>query len=235
MMKFLLILALSTSFLLGQDNSKKPHLDSLNTESRKVESPIKVEIIKTPEQQFWERNEGTILGALLAGLVAIFSVGLTNYCNTRRTKQLNKRIYFGLLSVIKSELEYQSKTIELLCDEIKVTGDSLRDGNELGLKKPFRKIQTKFLYEGRNKLLSVEIKNTDLLRLLTSFINRCELINDDLNYESIYIFYNDAKTKNQIDEFVAIFFGDMQKHISDTLSTVNPIISFIDSELKKNK
>jgi hypothetical protein len=235
MKKLLSVILFSSSLLLGQSNNNKVDLDSIKHDYKKFISPSKVEIIKTPEQQFWKRNEGTILGALLAGLVSIFTVGLAHYYSKSRTKHHNREIYYGLLAVLKSELEYQSKTIKLLIEEIKVTGDSLRDGNELGLKKTFRKIQTKFIYEARNKLLSIEIKDTDLLRLLTSFINKCELINDDLNYEVIYIFYKNAKDNNQSDEFVSIFFGDMQNHTVDTLSTVNPIISFIESELEKNK
>lgn len=105
----------------------------------------------------------------------------------------------------------------------------------MGLKKPFRKIQTKFIDETRNKLLSIELKDTDLLKLLTLFINKCKLINNDLNYEVIYTFYLSAKENGQLDEFVSIYFGGMHKQTSDTLSVVSPIITFIDLELDKNK
>jgi len=228
-------IAFSTALLLGQQDSNGVANNSVVLESIKTTDTLDVKIVKTPKQNFWERNEGTIIGALLAGLIAVFSVKYTNYYNIKRINRLNKKIYYGLLSVLKSELEYQKNIISFLLEEIKVTGDTIRDGNDLGFKKPFRKIQTKFIDETRNKLLSIELKDTDLLKLLTAFINKCELINNDLNYEVIYTFCINAKKNNKLDEFVILYFGEMHKQTSDTLSAISPIIAFIDSEIDKNK
>lgn len=231
---FFFYITFSTTLLLGQQDSNRIVTNSV-LESTKSIDTLNMEVVKTLPQNFCERNEGTLIGALLAGLIAVFSVWFTNHCNIKRINKLNKKLYYGLLTILKSELEYQSEIINFLIEEIKVTGETVKNRNDLGLKKPFRKIQTKFIDETRNKLLSIELKDTDLLKLLTAFINKCELLNADLNYEVIYIFYANAKENNKLEDFVKIFFGEMHKQISDTLSAISPIIAFIDFEIDKNK
>lgn len=98
MRKIFLLIAFSSTLLFGQQDSNSVNTDSVVQESKKVSNTIDVAILKTPTQNFGERNEGTIIGSLLAGLIAIFNVRYTIIIISRKlTNKIKKYTMVYLL------------------------------------------------------------------------------------------------------------------------------------------
>ena len=122
-----------------------------------------VSIINYPKRTWLERNEGSIVGALFAGLIAVLSVYLTSKANKRSHQKRQKEIYCGLLYSIKIELIYHDKNHDNLIEELRVIQEKSINAMELITDSTSRNIQVSFLKELRSKMIDTELFNMTIL------------------------------------------------------------------------
>ncbi|MCH7772445.1 MAG: hypothetical protein IIA49_15760 [Bacteroidetes bacterium] len=160
-----------------------------------------ISIINYPKQTWLERNEGSIVGALMgalfAGLIAVLSVYLTSRANNKSRIQKEKEIYCGLLYSIKIELIFHDKNHNNLIEELKVIQHNSILANEIITDAPSRNISVSFLKELRSKIIDTELFNTTILLFISAYINKCELVNSDIKFERVIKI--SEKFKEQVD------------------------------------
>src|ERR1035437_9719559 len=165
-----------------------------------------VSIINYPERTWLERNEGSIVGAFFAGLIAVLSVYLTSRANKKAHKQREKEIYCGLLYSIKIELIYHNKNHDNLIEELRIIQKNSINANELITDSTSRNIQVSFLKELRSKIIDTDLFNTKILLFLSAYINKCELVNSDINFEKLIKISEKFKTQFDIPASIKSYF-----------------------------
>lgn len=202
-------------FLLSVCYSQSDSISVSNEKIRDGKKNAKVEIIKASQINWWEKNEGAFLGAFLAGMVAIFTVLLTNYLNKRENSKRENEIYCGVLFAIKAELEYQYKSLPHLIEELKAILEKSIEAKEVIANKSSRDISVNFLVEIRSKILLLSNYNTIVFRDISAYINKCEIINSDLEFERLIILKEKIKIEPSFDESINNYFLKIIEDIED--------------------
>lgn len=235
MNKYLILLFIPLNFSFAQIDSSiiKSFNDTLIV---KTKDSSFVKIISYPEMTWIERNEGAIvgsfIGALLAGIIAIISVYLTARSSKIQRREREIEIYCGLLYSIKIELLYHSKTHINLIEELEVIKHNSLLSNEIITDSPSRNISLIFLLEVRNKLIDTELFNTNILLLISAYINKCELINNDIKFERLIKISEKFKENVNFQESTKSYFDIVIKQIGDLQNSIPDIISYINSDLQ---
>lgn len=191
-----------------------------------------VKIISYPQSSWIEKNEGTFLGAFLAGLIAILSVYLTTRSTKKSRLAKETEIYCGLLYAIKIELIYQSKNHDFLIQELEVIKHNSLIANEIITDSPSRTITLNFLQDVRSKIISTELFNTRILLLLSAYMNKCELVNCDIKFERLIKLSEKFKDKVNFPESTKTYFDIIIKQVNDLKKAIPDIISYINADLK---
>jgi hypothetical protein len=155
---------------------------------------IKIETIKPLQPGFLSRNEGTLIGSLLAGMIALFSVLFTNYKTRQTDRKKEIERYYGLLFAIDKELDYHKKVFPHLKSEINNLSIISEQMKILLIDKLSRDIPISFMKEIRSNILSIEGYNTVIFQNLLDYITNCEMLNEDIKFEKL------SKVKNIISE-----------------------------------
>lgn len=208
-----------------------------NTIYLKTNDSSYVTIVKYPSQTWLRRNEGyivgSLLGALFAGIIAIISVKLTSQQNIKSRIQREKEIYCGLLYSIKVELIYHDKNHQFLADELKVIQQNSLAANEIITDSPGRNISINFLKELRSKIIDTELFETQILLFLTAYINKCELINNDINFERLIRVNEKFKENLNFSESIKGYFDVIISEIENLKKSIPGIIKLINNDLVK--
>ncbi len=195
-----------------------------------------VNIVSYPHQSWWARNEGAIVGsfiaAFLAGIIAIISVYLTARSIKKQRGEREKEIYCGLLYSIKIELIYHSKNHKNLIEELEVIKHNSLLANEIITDSPSRNISLTFLKEVRNKLIDTELFNTNILLFLSAYVNKCELVNSDINFERMIKVSEKFKDQLNFAESTKSYFDVVIKQLQDLQKSIPEIIEHINADLQ---
>jgi hypothetical protein len=204
----------------------------------KTNSSIPIKIISYPNTSWVERNEGIIgsfIGALLAGLVAIISVRLTARSIKKQRIEKEKEIYCGLLNAIKIELDYHHQIFPILIEGLQMIRDiSLKQGEIITSKAP-RNISLNFLLDIRRRLIDIELLNTNILKLISFYINKCEIVNMDMDFESLVKLNGKFKENFNFQASTKDFFDKEIEEVGNLQKSLSGINNSIDIELKTYK
>jgi len=230
----ILIIFISSSTLIANSDSlsNKTYNDTLFIKNN---DSSYVNIVKYPEQTWLQRNEGNIVGAffgaLFAGLIAVLSVYLTSRANKKSRLQKEKEIYCGLLYSVKIELIYHDKNHNNLIEELKVIQHNSLIANEIITDAPSRNISISFLKELRSKIIDTELFNTKILLFISAYINKCELVNSDIQFERLIKV--SEKFREQVDIPVSIkgYFDVVIKQTENLKKSIPDIIKYINADL----
>lgn len=225
-LRILLILFFSAAFFAADSDSLK-EFSRVDTVYLRPNDSTYVSIVKYPHQTWFQRNEGNIigglLGAFLAGLIAIISVQLTSSANTRNRIKREKEIYCGLLYALKIELDNNSNDYNNLIGELKVILQRSLSTNEIIADAPSRDISISFLQELRTKMMDTEVFNTKILLLISEYINDSELINRDIEFERLIKLTEKFKEQVDFPEAINSYFSTVIEQI-ENLEKSNPLI-----------
>lgn len=228
-----LILFFNTTFSLSDSNSVSIRT---NTDTLKNADTCFVKITNTQNQSWFEKNEGEIFGsfiaAFFAGLIAILSVYLTSRANKNQKQEREKEIYCGLLFAIKIELLYQVQTHKNLIEELKVIEHNSLIANEIIVENPSRNISLTFLNKIRDKVIESEIFNTNILLLLTAYINKCELVNSDINFDRMIKISQKFKDKVNFPASTKSYFSIVIEQINNLQEAIPELIKHINFDLQ---
>jgi hypothetical protein len=227
-MKILLFLF----FCITLSNIAQSNLELTKNEFSSIfPDTAKVEIIGVPLEGWWDRNEGTFLGALFAGLIALISVLMTNYFNKRTKFDREKEVYCGMLFAIKTELEYHHKSFPHLIQELQAILERSIEVKDIIINKPSRDISVMFLKEIRGKILSLENYNSNVFRVISSYINKCELINSDIQFERIIRLNQKVKNDPTFEDSIRGYFDKVIEEIKKVSLSIEYIFSLINDDL----
>jgi hypothetical protein len=175
---------------------------------------------------------------LLASLIAIYSIRQTHKnqiflendkANKRQIRE--EEIYCGLLNAAKIELIYHQKILPFLIEGLqKIRDASLREGEIITAKAP-RNISLNFLQEIRRKIIDKEILDTNILQLLSYYINKCEIINMDMDFESLIKLNEKFKDKVDFQELVKDYFDKEIDQVKKIQESLTGIIYNLDTKL----
>jgi len=184
---------------------------------------------------FWERNEGTFLGAISAGLVAVITVYLSTYLNNKKEVEKNLREetnkYSGLLSLIHTELNAHKLHLQLL-------KNSLNTIKELSIERRFfivadlpMRFDLSFVNDGLRELCKFQNFDHQIMILLITYKNLVNGINIALEFERANKLLFDNKDGNNIEESIESYFNVLEK---DYLNKIDLLITDIRMLIERN-
>lgn len=184
---------------------------------------------------FWERNEGTFLGAISAGLVAVITVYLSTYLNNKKEVEKNLREetnkYSGLLSLIHTELNAHKLHLQLL-------KNSLNTIKELSIERRFfivadlpMRFDLSFVNDGLRELCKFQNFDHQIMILLITYKNLVNSINLSLEFERANKLLFDNKDGNNIEESIESYFNVLEK---DYLNKIDLLITDIRMLIERN-
>ena len=192
---------------------------------------MNIKVTNVPNQNWLERNEGAFIAALLASIVAIFSVYLTARSIKKQRLEREKEIYCGLLDAIKIELMYHEKNLTFLIKGLeKIKSVSIKE-NEIIIPEYPRNLSLNFLRGLRNKLIETELLNANILRFLSYYINKCEIINADIDFECLMKLTEKLKGKVNFQEATKSYFDEEIKQVKNIQLSISGIIKNINANL----
>jgi hypothetical protein len=228
------ILSISFSSLANSANSdstqNKVYTDTIFIKNN---DSSYVSIINYPQQTWLRRNEGSILGAFFAGLIAILSVYLTSKANKKSRLQKEIEIYSGLLYSIKVELIYHSKNHDFLIKELIIIRNESILVNKIIINSASRNISVSFLNELRSKIIDTEIFNTTILLFVSSYINKCELVNNDIKFERLIKVNEKYKGEVNIQASIKSYFDVVIEQTENLKKSIPNIIKLINEDLTR--
>lgn len=229
-----LVTLLSTCLLLaGSDTlNNQKHYD---TPLIKNNDSAFVTIVKYPKQNWFEKNEGNIVGALVgsffAGIIAVISVYLTSQANKKLRLLKEKEIYCGFLYSTKIELIYHSKNHSKLVEELKVIQHNSLIASEVITDAPSSNISLSFLKELRSKIVDTELFNTKILLFLSDYINKCELVNNDIQFERLIKVSEKFKEQIDFQSSIKSYFDIVIKEVENLIKSIPDAIQLINDDL----
>lgn len=204
----------------------------------RTNNSIPIKIISYPNEPWIERNEGiagSFIGALLAGFVAIISVRLTARSIKKQRIEKEKEIYCGLLNAMKIELDYHQQNFPILIEGLQTIKDiSLKQGSIITSKAP-RYISLNFLLDIRRRLIDIELLNTNILKLISFYINKCEIVNMDMDFESLVKLNEKFKESFNFQESTKDYFDKELEEVGKLQKSLIGINKRIDLELDTYK
>ncbi len=183
-------------------------------------------ITNIPDSSFLKRNEGEIvgslLGALLAGLIAIISILATHQNNKKIQdrrfiidKTYRENVYCNLLVAVHSELSghnYFSKQLKKLLPEL---NRILIEKGELPISKIPVEFSFEFIDECRLKLMDYDYYNVEILNLLGIYQNLTKGLQNNLNISEINNFKYEFSSKTDFEKDINIFFEALLNNLDE--------------------
>lgn len=205
-----------------------------STEQIKNDSSY-VHILSYPQQSWFERNEGSLIATLLASLVAIFTVYLTARSNKKQRLERDKEIYRGLLNAIKIELDYHRQLFPIVIEGFQNIRDiSIAQEKIIASKGP-REIPLNFLFDIRKKLIDSELLNSNILKFISFYINKCEIVNMDMDFENLIRLNEKFKENFKFSDAVKDYFNKEVEEVEKLQKSITGISNIIDNELNNRK
>ena len=173
---------------------------------------------------------GSLLGSFFAALIAICSINKTNKNNIKlemqkynTQKQINENKYCGLLFSIYSELKDHDTISDLLNDEIEKYLTLISENIEILTESPFSNFQINFMKSCQLKILDFDKFDTELLSLISRYINLIDFLNKNLNLKRVIDTKNISENEDKFLEGIKEYFKSIRKSV-DKLKSLSEII-----------
>lgn len=239
-----------SSFSFANDSLKvsSTNLDTVNNLIINDTLNINAHFIKE-EGNFFTRNEGTILGALLAALVSLFSIWITNKSRNRkderdkafqinlenqkinRQKMIKENIYCGLLHSIYHELNSHKNLSDINWKSLNLVKDLTLEKDDFVIEKAINIFSTEFINQCRLKILEFESYNTDLLPIISQYISKVISINNYMDFKTVLS--SNKKLEMPFVDTVNEYFDILKSDFDEIAVGRQKIQDFIINEIKK--
>lgn len=198
----------------------KSQIDTINT---KVDGSLKISPSKKNTFQQYPSFFGALIGAFLAGIIAIYSVWKTNRNNLElerkkyhTQREVKENIYCGILFSIFTDLHAHTKISEILKTEIEDFLEYYKSALTIPTDSPFSDFPIEFIKICRNKVLDFYKFETTSFSILTHYINVLDSLQADLNLRRL----REARL-NIIDE--KQLFAGMKGYFDQVLKTLSTL------------
>ncbi len=229
----IVLLFIISNNVFAEPDSLSTSTTKVNIENVKSDSSY-VHILSFPHQSWIERNEGAFIGTLLAGLVAILTVYLTARSNKRQRLEREKEIYCGLLNAIKIELDYHKQIFPIIVEGLQNIRDISITQEKMITSKAPREIPLSFLFDIRKRLIDSDLLNSNLLKFISFYITKCEIVNKDMDYENLIRLNEKLKENFKFSDAVKDYFNKEIEEVGNLQKSITVINNIIDKELNIN-
>lgn len=248
---FLFLSLLITLKLIAQTGFKPDQPSMINTfahERDTVFIPVPVDTVRfaviaheySPERNFWQRNEGTILGSSFAGIVAVISIIATNYFNRKREdkraqseKLKEENLYSAVLASIFSVLLSHDERTKRLKEELLAIRDKSIPKKHLIVEKAQVSLSLDLLNQFLIKLLNYEKFNQLLLDATIAYIHRATNLNETLDFSLVIKIKQEFHSDTDYTEAVQEFFKSINRNVETLDGHREKIKEMIVNEVKK--
>lgn len=181
---------------------------------------------------FWQRNEGSIIGTFGAALIAVLAAFLTYYLSQKQIKKNNKNSYQGLLYALHIELDGHKHHFSLLENSLEAIEKVSIENDEFIIKSPPTQFNLLICENTISRIIDYKKFNHEIVALLTSYMNQIRNINYFIDFNNanaiISKVENNAEKKLHIKNY---FSALKEQHIIKTESIISQIRIIIEEEL----
>ncbi len=117
---------------------------------------------------FWERNEGTLIGAIGGLLIAILAAHLTYFFAVRQAKKKEKDAYQGLLYTLHIELCWHNHHFNLLKNTLDKLKSASIEKKSIVINNSPIQFDLSIIETGLFKVIDYKHYNYEIVALLTS-------------------------------------------------------------------
>lgn len=185
------------------------------------------------ELNFWERNEGELIGAMGGILIAILAASLTYFFSIYQTQKKEKDAYQGLLYTLHVELYWQNNHFDLLrktLDKLKVAS---MVNKSFVLESSPMQFNLSIIETGLLKAIDYKYYNHEIVAFVTSYLNQIRDINYYLDFRSANDLMLNLNDKQEIEQRIADYFDVLiNEYINRTQPVISNIRKLIENELK---
>lgn len=216
----------STAVNGGMDNARVASSSS---------DTLQVAITRTPSSSWIERNEGAIIGAFVGVIIALLGVFLTSLSQRRNEYTRLNKLRRGYLFALREELDTHKRLIQFVREVFEAIMKRSIEIKQIVIDKPPRTLPVSFLTELRTKLLESRVYDDQIFRLLTAYINQCELINADIDLTEVRKVVERQPATTDVVEALKGYSNTLNKQI-EILQTANKaLLETLATELDKSK
>lgn len=168
---------------------------------------------------FFERYQsfiGSIIGAFLAALIAIYSIKRThkNQILLENEKILNNRhieekVYCGFLFSVYSVLLNHKEISKALTRELNAFAENVKYTGDLIIEKPYNRYSNDLLKECLLKTLAYQNYDSDTILFLVTYVNKIDNFDSNLNFIPLLKVRDKHKDISTYAETVNKYFSDL--------------------------
>ena len=176
---------------------------------------------------------GTIIGSLLAALIAYGSIKLTLYHQIKNNKVQAKKNYRGFLISINSLLLSHQQIIEGLRIELSKMLEDFREQNRLAYDKPFTFLPIDLIKKLYFNIISYENYNIEIVYDLTKYVTTIDNLYNDLNFIPLRNLNKEIKNENEYKKRVEFYFQQLFGRIGLLEGLLDKLIKEIEIDINE--
>ena len=181
------------------------------------------------KKNFWRRNEGQLIGLVIALIVAYFAAQVSAHLTANQINEEKTGTYQGHLYTLHTELYWHNHQLNLLRNSLNLLAETTANKHDFLVKKPVFLVDIELTDQILLNL--IEYKNYDhtLVVLCTSYSNQIKSLNYFLDFENA----NELiKYLDEDDQSIEPYISELDKeYISKTQSTIYEIQTILQQEL----
>lgn len=177
------------------------------------------------ELNFWQRNEGEIVGTLGAFLIAILASLWGSYLTKKNITRKETNNYNGVLSLIHTELDAQKHHLDLLRNTIEDLLIASKTKQQILIEELPMKFDLSILDYAIFKLYEYKDYNNEISSLLVNYRNLIKEVNESL------VFKNPIKMINEgiidVETTINTYFETLDKEYFDKMDKAIKMIKVL--------
>lgn len=184
---------------------------------------------------FWERNEGTLLGASISVIVAILAAFLSSHLTYKKAikKDLKQEsnMYSGLLSLIHTELNAHKTHLKLLVNSLQVLKETSKENHLFVIDELPMQFDLSIINNGLNQLCRFEYFDHRIMVFLISYKNLIMGVNISLEFKNANELLLKQKNIDDVEKRIESYFNVLD---TEYLKKIDPLISNIKILIESN-
>lgn len=182
---------------------------------------------------FWERNEGELIGSLGGLLIAILAAYLTYFFSEQHALKKEKDAYQGLLYTLHLELYWQKNHFVLLRKTLDKLKTASIEKQSFVLESSPMQFNVSIIETVLLKVIDYKYYDYKIVALLTSYLNQIRSINYFLDFKNAKELMHNLNNKQEIEQRIVDYFNVLNNdYIDKTQSVIPDIRKLIEIELK---
>lgn len=174
---------------------------------------------------WWTENSssivGPLLGSFLAALVALISIYFTNRNNIRLQNNLiqrkqahNEDVYCGYLFAIFHEINWHQNLLLRLRNELVIIRNQALADLRFNIPVAHELFRIEYINSYRINTLKFERFDTDLLALISTYLNLIMTINSNLHFEYVQNLRLEFESDEAYRDGLIVFFDELEGFLS---------------------